>query len=359
MNMSVSCVTIAQKTNNLAAIALSSLIHALYELESYAIARLVTKADKEPVVVLLAPSIEADYECLLDVQVPFAEDLRPYKFPPLDKVITVSGKKITEHRNLPSDSLNEAMSDLVDDMNLSHTGRDEEDNPTEFMQLTDTFSPVLHRIDQAVRWRAVHSEEPIPSPYEILTRYSKPPNEIIERSKGTLAALIEEADVKQVPPKAQSRKRARNQVKPLSGLDVGSLLGKKSKKAKLSPDNAIPEFRQTLDSAESLSVIHDAAKQMGAIIETQIKESFGDLRYQSALEKLGVLRNEMVEVEEPLAFNQIMTSLKTRLLAGDLNGDRREMWRLIQGAKLSLIPKSLSSASDVDDEQAKTFLAMR
>lgn len=124
--MSVSNVIIAQKTNNKAILALSSFVHALFELESYAVARLVPKDDKDPLLVLLAPSIEIDYECLLEVQLPFAEDVRSYKFPPLDRVVTVSGKIITEHRNLPTHDLKSAMSDYVDRMDLSAFGKDDD-----------------------------------------------------------------------------------------------------------------------------------------------------------------------------------------------------------------------------------------
>lgn len=81
-------------------------------------ARLVTKENKPPLIVLLAPSIEADYECLLEVQLPFAEDVRSYRFPPLDKVVTVSGKVVTEHRNLPNEDLLNAMSKYVDSMEI-------------------------------------------------------------------------------------------------------------------------------------------------------------------------------------------------------------------------------------------------
>ena len=126
MHMSVSCIIIAQKTNSKAVMALSSFIHALFELQSYAVARLVVKQEKDPLLILLAPSIEKEYECLLDVQLPFAEDLRSYKFPPLDRVVTVSGKVITEHRNIPNDALNSAMSDYVDRMDLSAFGKDDE-----------------------------------------------------------------------------------------------------------------------------------------------------------------------------------------------------------------------------------------
>lgn len=125
MHMTASNVIIAQKTNPKAIIALSSFIHALFELESYAVARLVPKDDKDPLLVLLAPSIESDYECLLEVQLPFAEDVRSYRFPPLDRVVTVSGRIITEHRNLPTNDLKSAMSDYVDRMDLSTLGKDD------------------------------------------------------------------------------------------------------------------------------------------------------------------------------------------------------------------------------------------
>ena len=357
--MSVSCIIIAQKTNPKAIIALSSLIHALFELETYAVARLVAKTDKEPLIILLAPSIEIGYECLLDVQLPFTEDLRPYKFPPLDKFITVSGKRITEHRNLPSEALTRAMSNYVDRMDLSNFGKDDEGSSCEYMQMTDTYSAVLHRIDQAVRWRAVHPTDPVPAPYDILTRYSKPPEELVAKSKHRLEKLMAAADIKQVPPKTQSRKRARNQVKPLSGLDVGALLGSKTKKARISKENSIPEFRQALDTADSVEAIRDVAKQLGVIIEDQIKDSFADQAYQSAIEKLSLLREEMTDTEEPEAYNEILRRLKEKLLGGALNGDRREMWRLIKKAKLGLIPKSVSRPSTVDDEEAKDFLSSR
>lgn len=118
MHMSTTNILIAQRANDTASLALSSFIHALFELECYAVARLVAKEGKPPLMVLLAPSIEPDYECLLEVQIPFAEDIRTYRFPPLDKVITVSGKVVTEHRNLPNDNLANAMSKYVDSMEL-------------------------------------------------------------------------------------------------------------------------------------------------------------------------------------------------------------------------------------------------
>lgn len=126
MNMERSHIVIPQRMNDKAVIALSSFVHALWELESYAAARLVPKDGKDPSLVLLAPSIERDYECLYEMELPFAEDLRAYKFPPLDRIVTISGKIIKEHRNLPSQALQDAMDDLVDAMDISEFDKDDE-----------------------------------------------------------------------------------------------------------------------------------------------------------------------------------------------------------------------------------------
>ncbi|KAI4189820.1 MAG: hypothetical protein L6R41_001186 [Letrouitia leprolyta] len=356
MCMSNSNVIIAQKTNRKAIMALSSLIHALFELETYAIARLVPKADKSPVILLLAPSIEFDYECLLDVQVPFTEDFRSYKFPPLDRVITVSGKVIKEHRNLPNDTLSSAMSDYIDSMDLSSFGRDEEGNPSEYMPMTDTFSPVLHRIDQAVRWRAVHPTEPIPPPYEILVRYSRPPEALVSASKRKLEKLMAAADVKKVPPKVQGRRRNRNEVKPLSGLNVEALIGGDKKRVKISSHNAIPDFRQIVNTADSIEGMRDAAQQLGVVVETRIRDSFGDIAYPRALEEIGIMREEMIDLEEPDIYNDFAKALKRKLLAEELGGNRKDFWWEFRKSRLGLIDKRASEASKVTEEDVKAVV---
>ncbi|KAL9049711.1 MAG: hypothetical protein Q9206_005394 [Seirophora lacunosa] len=358
MSMTVSNTIIAQRTNSKAIMALSSVIHALFELESYAIARLVPKSDKSPLILLLAPSIEVDYECLLDVQIPFTEDVRSYKFPPLDRVVTISGKVIKEHRNLPSDSLTSAMSDYVDRMDLSTFGKDDEGNPSEYMPMTDTFSPVLHRIDQAVRWRAVNPTEPIPPPYEILTRYSQPAKDLVAQSKRRLETLMAAADVKKVPPKVQGRRRNRNEVKPLSGLDVEALLGSNKKKTRISAQNAIPDFRQMVNTTDSIDGIREAAQQLGGVIEARIRDSFGDIAYARSLEEIGVMREELTELEEPEMYNSFAKALKRKLLAEELGGNRKDFWWEFRKSKLGLIDQRTLEASTVPEEEAKAFWSL-
>lgn len=117
---------VAQRVNDKAILGLSALIHALHELDSHAVARLVPKPNNNPILVLLSYEINNEYECLFENQLPFHEDVRSYKFPTLDRIITVSGKTLHVHRNLPNDHLQKAMDDVVDAMNLDGFDRDDE-----------------------------------------------------------------------------------------------------------------------------------------------------------------------------------------------------------------------------------------
>ena len=86
--------------------------------------------------------------------------------------------------------------------------------PAEYMAMTDTYSPVLHRIDQAVRWRAVHPTEPIPPPYAILTKYSQQPEELQQKAKSSLAKLIAAADVKKGTRKSHNTNHSSHSADP-------------------------------------------------------------------------------------------------------------------------------------------------
>ena len=68
--------------------------------------------------------------------------------------------------------------------------------PAEYMAIEDTYSPVLHRISQAIRRRAVKPDEGIPPPPDVLTKWSHPPTELVEKSSGQIEKLIRIADVK-------------------------------------------------------------------------------------------------------------------------------------------------------------------
>lgn len=155
-----------------------------------------------------------------------------------------------------------------------------------------------------------------------------------------------------VPPKTKGRKRNRETEKPLSGLDVDALLNLEPKRAKISPENAIPEFKQLLSRADNVEAILDAVEQMGTIIENQIKHSLGDANYDRVIEGLGTIREELIEYEEPAAYNELLRGLKKKILGDELGGDRKELWWLLRKSKLGLIDQNVSERSEVTEDEA-------
>ncbi|KAF2172563.1 hypothetical protein M409DRAFT_50238 [Zasmidium cellare ATCC 36951] len=361
LEMSRANVIVSQKHNDKASMALSSLIHALYELDSYAAARLVPKENNQPKIVVLAPNIEPDFECLYEIELPFAEDIRNYKFPPLDRVLTVSGKELKVHRNLPNDELQDAMSAYVDSMDLSTLGKDDEGEEAEYAPMDETYNPTLHRLQQVIKHRAVFPGAEPPAVFDILTKYSKPPDELVEQAQSELDRVIKAGEVKKVPPKARGKRWSRKEApKPLSDLDVAALLAQdpKRKTKRIDPKNAIPEFIQLLASDDTVRLedMHDACKQLKFIIFDWIKHSMGNTGYDRAVEGIRVMREQMNEYEEPAPYNDFMRELKKKVLGGELGGDRSEMWYRVRVNKMYLISKAECSASDVSEEDAKTFL---
>ncbi|PTB64272.1 SPOC domain-like protein [Trichoderma citrinoviride] len=350
LNLGETCVTVASKYDEKSELAFSSLVWALAELDAYAVARLVTKDGKDPMLVLLMPYMEPDYVCLYDVPLPFAEDIRTYQFPPLDRVVTVSGQTLTSHRLLPSDELTQAMSDYVDAMDISSYGMDEDGQPAEYATIDELYNPAIHRIGHAIKQRAIHPEKPVPEIPPVLLRFAQPPTELVETVQSKIDSLVHAADVKKVPPKAKG-KRQRETVKPISGLDVDALLGEE-KKGSISPENAIPDFKRALNASEEVEQIADATKQMGAIVRSLITDSFGDSKYAQAMEGIGAMREELINLEEPGLYNDFVRDLKKSLLSGALGGDRRDFWFKMRWAKLGLVDRKQSEVSTVTVEEA-------
>lgn len=159
-----------------------------------------------------------------------------------------------------------------------------------------------------------------------------------------------------VPAKAQAKRVKKDTVKPLSGLDIDSLLGQSRKKTAISKENAIPEFKQALATAADDASIENAARQMSDIIRKLIQESFADLQYGQAAENLRVMRNELIDLEVPAVYNKFVRALKKSILSGELDGDRREMWfKHVVGGRLGLIAKDESEVSDVTAADADSF----
>ena len=245
--------------------------------------------------------------------------------------------------------------------------------PAEYADLEENFSPIIYRVNKAISFRATHPAEPyVQKDSAFTTRFDHPPEALVEGARSQIAALIRAADVKKVPPKAKGRAgRDANKNKPISGLDIDALLGSGSgsggggggrgpaiKKEgdelrMISPDNAIPEFKQALASTVSVKQIEGFAEQMGQITESLIASSTGEVNYPRAAENLRVMREELISLEEPAIYNAFITGLKERLVAEKLGGPRLDMWWMVRSSGLGLITSNESEQSTVTDDAAK------
>lgn len=258
------------------------------------------------------------------------------------------------------------MSDYVDSMDLSTLNQDDEGNPSEHVTTEDTFSPTLHRINQVIRWRAVHPNDPLPDPYPVLTKYSNPPNEFLDKIQAPLNSLITACDIKKVPPKVAGRKGRREQPVPKSGLDIESLLtssGSSSaatsavhKQAAISANNAIPEFKRKLGLTEDLDELKSAGEEMLVIMKELITHSLADTNYGRVCEMLKVMREEYIDFDEPGVYNEVVRELKRAIQEEELNGDREDIWMELRINKLGLVTRGESSRAEVEEEDAKKFL---
>lgn len=153
-----------------------------------------------------------------------------------------------------------------------------------------------------------------------------------------------------MPPKAKAGKK--HKAQPISGLDVDALLKSDSKRRKLDHHNAIPEFVQMVQYSENVKGVEEAVNQMGTVIRTLVTDSTGDSAYDRAIEHLGVLRGQMISMEEPALYNSFIKDFKKRLLQGDFNGNRKELWWIIKRLRMGLIDSNASENSDVTTDEA-------
>ncbi|EXJ59273.1 hypothetical protein A1O7_06705 [Cladophialophora yegresii CBS 114405] len=358
-------IIVAQKGNDRAAMALSSLIHSLFELGSVAIGRLVKKDAAEPVLTVLSPLVEGDFEGLVENVLPFAEDVRSYRFPPLDKILTVSGKALTEHRNLPSKKLLDTMSDFVDNMMLV-----DDEGGEEMMAIDDTFSPLLHTIEDAIKDRAINANDPkkskeLPKRKEVYELMQRPPAAVVERANAVLQNLKDAADVKKVDKRKKGRIRTRDREadKPLSGLDVEKLLRKERPveqgKTHINPNNAVPEFKDVFKTTADMAIIKEAVKQMQQIIEDLVRKDYGHKNYDKVLESLGTIRNETIGMEVPNYYNEALREFKEKLFQGQLGENRGELWYKIRTGNIGFIGKDEEELSDMTRSEADDLMKVK
>jgi ATP-dependent DNA helicase 2 subunit 2 len=239
--------------------------------------------------------------------------------------------------------------------------------PAEYMSIEDTYAPMVHRVNQAVRHRAVRPTEPITPPADILIKYSLPPSDLVSDSAQELNNLVKAADVKKgmfpplnpfclshvllVPPKAKGKRR-RETINPVSGLDIEAILGRE-KRQKISAENSVAGFKQMLAASEDDdNTFQQAVKQLGSIVLDLLKKSNGDDEYERALENIRVMREEMNGYELPGIYNTFLTDLKEQIKSEELGSGRNDFMYALRKNHLGLIDNAEAESSKVSKSEA-------
>ncbi|KAF8624760.1 hypothetical protein AX15_005654 [Amanita polypyramis BW_CC] len=189
--------------------AISSIVQAIYQKGSVAITRLVTKDDMDAKMGLLYPTVFEKVDCFLWAQMPFADDVRRYSFPSLERLVSKKGEVLTSHPYLPTGGQQEAMDSFVDAMDLMDAGdKDEEGNRQPWFDPRLSYNPSLHRIKQALLHCAVVpdiNKYPLPPPHPELLKYFGPPHRVTKRAKVAIEECKDVFKVRQVPKKVPTK----------------------------------------------------------------------------------------------------------------------------------------------------------
>ncbi|KDQ54942.1 hypothetical protein JAAARDRAFT_196318 [Jaapia argillacea MUCL 33604] len=209
-------------------VALSSIVQAMYEKGVMAIARWVSRDGMDPKMGVLHPVVFDKVDCLLWVQMPFADDIRKYSFASLDNLINKNGEPITKHPYIPTEEQQEAMDNFVDAMDLMYAGeKDEEGNRGPWFDPRLSYNPAIHRTKQALFHSAVVSDlttNPLPPPHPELLKYFEPPKKVVKRARGAVEECKTLFKVKEVPkrvirPRKDGHVRARDEDEDMLLLD--------------------------------------------------------------------------------------------------------------------------------------------
>ncbi|CAK5280012.1 unnamed protein product [Mycena citricolor] len=403
-------------------VAISSIARAMDQAgkEMMAIARWVTADERDAKMGVLFPSVNDEgADCLLWAQMPFADDVRRYTFPSLDRLVSKKGELLTEHPYLPTKSQLDAMDDFVDAMDLDAAEKDEEGNLVPWYDTRDSYNPSLHRIKQAQFHAAVVADlpnNPIGPPHPEIMKYLEPPRRVLKRAREAISSCIDEFNVKEVPKKI-AKTRKDGHVHAYDDEDEMLLLGPAEPQAPQEPrtgtqtqpskaapkrkdpdesatedetDNEDPETKakadrrstsptvdpgrapgriigdaRPLDDFKSSfaggDLVSKAVEDMCAVIKETALKPFAKRRHAELVECLTALRETCLKEDEIDVWNMFLPELKDQCL--NSKPGNASFWAEVQkvGPKLSLISDEEADehggSSEISAFKAKKFIS--
>ncbi|XP_024419615.2 X-ray repair cross-complementing protein 5 isoform X1 [Desmodus rotundus] len=341
----------AAKDDEAAAVALSSLTHALDELDMVAIVRYAYDRRSNPQVGVAFPCIKDTYECLVYVQLPFMEDLRQYMFPSLK-----NNKKYT-----PTEAQLSAVDALIDSMNL--TKKDEEEDTIEdLFPTTKIPNPQFQRLFQCLLHRVLHPQERLPPVQQHVLNMLDPPTEVTARCQMPLSKI------KALFPLTEAIKR-KNQLTAQDIFQDNHEEGSNSKKFKTEEGGAHFSLsslaKVSVTKVGSVSPAEDfrvLVRQKNASFEeaslqliNHIEQFLGTNEtpyFMKSMDCIRAFREEAIQFSEYQRFNNFLKALREKV-EKQLN----HFWEIIIQDGITLITKDEASGSSVTAEEAKKFLA--
>ncbi|KAM6178355.1 X-ray repair cross-complementing protein 5 [Rhynchocyon petersi] len=344
----------AGKDDEAAAVALSSLIHALDELNMVAIVRYVFDKRSHPQVGVAFPYIKDSYECLVYVQLPFMEDLRQYMFSSLK-----NNKKCT-----PTEAQLNAVDALIDSMSL--VKEDEEAETIEdLFPVTKIPNPQFQRLFQCLLHRALHPQEPLPPIQQHVLNMLDCPADVTAKCQ-TLFSKI-----KALFPLTETIKQ-KDKVTAQDVFQDNHEEGPASKKFKTEEEDihfSISSLAEggvtsvgSVNPAENFRVLvrqknanfEEVSHQLISHIE-QFLDTNETLYFMKTMDCIRAFREEAIRCSEELCFNTFLRALKEKVQVKPLS----HFWEIVIQDGITLISKDEVSRSSVTAEEAKKFPTLK
>ncbi|EIW86315.1 SPOC domain-like protein [Coniophora puteana RWD-64-598 SS2] len=207
----------ADPSSALQQVTLSSVVQAMADKDVLAIARWVMRDGADPKMGVLCPSQFDKVDCLLWVQMPFADDVRKYTFAPLEHLVSKKGDPITTHPYLPTSEQMSAMENFVDAMDLMDAGEKDEDGHRQpWFDTRLSYNPAIHRTKQALYHSAIVNDvvsNPLAPPHPELVMYFDPPKRAVKRAREAVEECQTVFKVKEIPKRAAKRARKDGHVR--------------------------------------------------------------------------------------------------------------------------------------------------
>ena len=305
-----------------AAIALSSLIHALLEEGKVALCRLSVRDNSDPKLVCLFPHADPNFECFYAVQVPFAEDSR--------------------ENSLLFPSLPEAGADLLEQIDALIDARImPDDNKTLVPELT--VNPTLYRFWKTVEGRAETGDDSFIAPIDaVVSEIVNPERNLanIEDIAKKIQSHLKEVEGESAETKQKKKYWRELHHEPLlesprKNIDVKKIRVESTQETNFFESNNVSSNLKSFLSSQLSTqdtqnhpVPSDLKNDIGEIL--QLLEAGHPSKAANGVKSF---REKCENQQLPEIFNEFLQSLV------GLAEKHPRMWRELIGAGVSLITK--------------------